>query len=74
MVAVVIVVDEREAKCVDRGIGAGNENAVDEIGVQLAGVQRRLVGREELEVEVEGGDAGPEGQPFVGDEEGLDGV
>ena len=71
---VVMVVDEREAESVDGGIGAGKEDAVDELGVELAGVQRRLVRREELVVKVDGGDAGPEGAPFARDEGGLDGV
>ncbi|CAB4274292.1 unnamed protein product [Prunus armeniaca] len=43
MGAVVIMVDEGEAESVDGRIGAKNENAIDELGEELAGIQRWLV-------------------------------
>ena len=43
MGAVVIMVDEGEAESVDGRIGAKNENAIDEFGEELAGVQGWLV-------------------------------
>lgn len=68
------VVEEREAESVEGIIEAGNQSAVDELDVELGGMGGMLVRREELVVEVEGGDARPEGPPFLGDEGGFNGV
>lgn len=60
---------ESEAKIL-KGRGAGRptgEGLSDEIGEKVAGSREGMGGREEVEVEVEGGERMPEGAPFRGD-------
>lgn len=65
---------ELEAEFEERGVGAAEEVDVDGVGEEAAGGGGRFGGREEGEVEVEGGERGKEGLPFAADGGGADGV